>query len=281
MRSVRRRRLPAAGAVALVMTFAVSAKVGAEDVLRVCADPDNLPFSNAQGQGFENRIVTVIASELERKVQYVWWPQRRGFLRNTVKAGLCDLVPGVPSGLEMIATTRPYYRSGYVFVSRADRTLDLRSLDDPRLRQLRLGVQMIGDDGANAPPAHALTRRGIIDNVAGFPVYDAGGETSPHRRIIDAVASGQIDAALVWGPIAGPLAREAAVPLVLSEVQPRIDGPTLPMTFDISMGLRREDALLKREVEAALVSRRADIDAILDEAGVPRLEAARGTAPPR
>ena len=230
--------------------------MGAENVLRVCADPGNLPFSNAQAQGFENRIVAVIASELGRTVEYVWWPQRRGFLRNTVKAGLCDVVPGGPGGMEMVATTRPYYRSGYVLVSRADRNFDLRSLDDPRLRQLWLGVQMIGDDGANAPPAHALARRGIIDNVAGFPVYAAGGETSPNRRIIDAVANGEVDAALVWGPVAGPLVRRSPPPLTLAQVQPLIDGPTLPVMFDISMGLRREDVELKRHLEAALARRR-------------------------
>lgn len=281
MRLAQWRRLAAVGAVALVMAFAVSAKVGAEDVLRVCADPDNLPLSNARGEGFENRIVEQIASVLGREVVYTWWPQRRGFIRNTLKEGLCDLIPGVPSSLEMLATTRPYYRGSFVFVSRADRGLDLGSLDDPRLRSLRLGVQMIGDDGANAPPAHALARRGIIDNVVGFPVYAAGGEGGPHWAIIQAVLDGKIDAALVWGPIAGPLARLAPVPVVLAAVQPPIDGPTLPMMFDISMGLRREDIELRRQVEAALASRRAEIDAILAEAGVPRLDnTARSASPP-
>ena len=183
----------------------------------------------------------------------------------------------MPAGLEMVATTRPYYRSAFVFVSRADRHLELHSLDDPRLRELRLGVQMIGDDGANAPPAHALARRGIIDNVAGFPVYAAGGEQSPHRGIIEAVANGDIDAALVWGPVAGPLARLQPVPLLLAEVQPRIDGPTLPMMFDISMGPaprgRGTQARSRGGAEAA-----AEIDAILAEARVPRLDLTRPAA---
>lgn len=278
MTATRRGWTILACALILAVAFANPANAGPTAVLRICADPDNLPFSNAQGQGFENRIVAVVAAALGREVVYTWWPQRRGFIRNTLKAGLCDLVPGVPAGLEMVATTRPYYRSAFVFVSRADRHLELHSLDDPRLRELRLGVQMIGDDGANAPPAHALARRGIIDNVAGFPVYAAGGEQSPHRGIIEAVANGDIDAALVWGPVAGPLARLQPVPLLLAEVQPRIDGPTLPMMFDISMGLRREDVELKREVEAALASRRAEIDAILAEARVPRLDLTRPAA---
>lgn len=240
--------------------------------LKVCADPNNLPFSNARGEGFENRIVEEIAAELGTQVVYTWWPQRRGFLRNTLREGLCDLVPGVPSSLEMLATTRPYYRSGYVFVTRADRNLDLRSLDDPRLRGFKIGVQMIGDDGANAPPAHALSRRGIIENVIGFMVYGDYAEPNPAARIIEAVVRGEIDTALVWGPVAGYFAHLQQTPLAMTFVEPRIDGPTLPMMFDISMGLRREDVSLKREIEAALISRRPAIDQILAEYGIPRLD---------
>jgi mxaJ protein len=139
----------------------------------------------------------------------------------------------------MLATTRPYYRSSYVFVTREDRALNFVSLDDPRLRTVRIGVPMIGDDAANAPPAHALSRRGIVDNVVGFMVCGDYREPNPPARLIEAVARGDIDVALAWGPVAGYFAPRQSVPLAIEPVFPLIDGPTLPMIFDISMGLRK------------------------------------------
>jgi hypothetical protein len=146
----------------LACAMACSAQApAAQRVLRVCADPNNLPFSNAAGDGFENRIVAVLARELGARVEYTWWAQRRGFLRNTLNAGTCDVVAGLASGMEGVRTTRPVYRSTYVFVTRATLAPPLSSLDDPRLATLKLGVQLVGDDGANTPPAHALARRGL------------------------------------------------------------------------------------------------------------------------
>ena len=133
-----------------------------ERVLTVCADPNNLPFSNQAGQGFENKLAELIAADLGARLQYVWWAQRRGYVRNTVNADECDLWPGVASTLDMLATSRPYYRSSYMFVTRANDPLGGLTLDDPRLRRLRIGVQLVGDDGNNTPPAHALGSRGII-----------------------------------------------------------------------------------------------------------------------
>lgn len=254
----------------LVLSAPAPSRAGPD--LRVCADPNNLPFSNDRLEGFENRIVSLLAQDLGRRVRYTWWAQRRGFLRNTLKAGVCDLVPGVPTSMEMLATTRPYYRSTYVFVSRADDNLGLTSFDDPRLRTLRIGVQMIGDDAANAPPAHALARRGIVQNVVGYTVYGDYRQANPPARIIDAVANGDVDVALAWGPLAGYFAQKELVPLVLTPVAPSIDGPTLPMLFDISMGVRRDDVELKRQIGEALERNRPAIDAILAAYGVPRAE---------
>ena len=141
---------------------------GPARVLRVCADPNNLPFSNRRLEGFENRLAEMVARDLHATVQYTWWPQHRGFIRNTLKAGTCDVLMGLPSSVELAWTTRPYYRSTYVFVSRRDRGLAVRSFDDPALRRLRIGVQMIGDDGTNSPPAHALANLGIANNVPGY-----------------------------------------------------------------------------------------------------------------
>ncbi|HET7844326.1 MAG TPA: quinoprotein dehydrogenase-associated putative ABC transporter substrate-binding protein, partial [Xanthomonadales bacterium] len=202
--------------------------------LRVCADPNNLPFSNERREGFENRIVERVAKRLGATLRYTWWAQRRGFLRNTLNAGTCDVVPGIASGVEMLGTTRPYYRSSYVFVVREGEALPT-SLDDETLKTRRIGVQLIGDDGANTPPAHALARRGIAANVRGFPVYGDYATSAPQAPIVDALVRGDIDVAVAWGPVAGWFAQRAARKLVLAPVTPWLDGPQWPMVFDVSM----------------------------------------------
>jgi mxaJ protein len=238
--------------------------------LRVCADPNNLPFSNAAGEGFENKLVALIAKDLGVHVEYTWWAQRRGAIRNTLNAGLCDVIPGMASSADMTGTTDPYYRSTYVFVTRADRGLQsLRGFDDPRLRTLRIGVQLIGDDGANTPPAHALARRGIVDNVRGYTVYGDYAQSAPQKPIVDAVANGDIDVALVWGPTAGYFAAQAPVPLVLTPVTPWLDGPQSPMVFDVSMGVRRDDRALRRTLDRALARNHDAIANILADYHVP------------
>lgn len=242
-----------------------------ERVLRACADPNNLPFSNRRLEGFENRLAELVAADLGARVEYTWWAQRRGFVRNTLNAGDCDVILGVPSSFELALTTRPYYRSTYVFVTRAGGGPAVRSFDDPVLRQVRIGVQMIGDDGANAPPAHALAQRGIVDNVAGYSVYGDYREESPPARIVRAVAAGEVDVAVVWGPLAGYFAPRQPVPLRLEPVSPQIDLPFLPFVFDIAMAVRRGDDELKAELDAVLERRQGEIDEILDRYGVPRV----------
>jgi mxaJ protein len=239
--------------------------------LRVCADPNNLPFSNEAGEGLENKLVALVAEELGAELRYTWWAQRRGFLRNTLKAEACDLVPGLPANLEGVRTTAPYYRSTYVFVTRADGP-DVASYNDPVLRDVKIGVHLIGDDGSNTPPAHALARRGVIANVRGYMVYGDYAEPNPPARILASLAQGEIDVAVVWGPLGGYFATREAVPLKVSPVRPSFDGPQLPMVFDISMGVRKEDEALRQEVDAALVRRRADVDALLTSFGVPRVD---------
>jgi len=248
-------------------------------VLRVCADPNNLPYSNAAGEGFENQIMQVVAKDLGATVEYTWWAQRRGFARNTLNADRCDVIAGVASNAELLGTTRPYYRSTYVFVSRADRRLALTSLDDPRLRTLRIGVQLIGDDGANTPPAHALARRGIAANVRGYMVYGDYRDHAPQSAIFDAVAAGDIDVALAWGPTAGYFASKQSMPMAITPVQPWLDGPQLPMVFDVSMGVRKDDHALRRELDRAIARRRPEIDAILAHFALPRVNAI-GPSPP-
>jgi mxaJ protein len=236
----------------------------------VCADPNNLPFSNEAGEGFENRIASLIAGELGVPLRYTWWAQRRGFVRSTLKAGLCDAVIGVPAAMDMLLTTTPYYRSAYAFVALAGRDLVIRSFDDPRLRELRVGVQLVGDDGSNTPPAHALSRRQITANVVGYTVYGNYAEANPSSRILDAVARGDIDVAIVWGPLAGYFATRVSRRLALSPVEPEVDPPFLLLAYDIALGVRHGEHAWKDRLEAVLQRRRKDIDAILDEYGVPR-----------
>jgi len=239
--------------------------------LRVCADPNNLPFSNQRGEGFENRLAEMIAGDIGARVEYTWWAQRRGFVRNTLRAGECDVLLGVPTAFELAQTTRPYYRSSYVFVSRRDRRLQVQSLDDDRLRTMRIGVQMIGDDFSNSPPAHALSARGIVRNVVGYSVIGDYRRPNPPERIVQAVADGEVDAALVWGPLAGYFASRERVPLQLTPITPPTD--SLPFAFDISMAVRRGDSERKTMLDDFIVKRRGEIDRLLDDYGVPRLEA--------
>jgi mxaJ protein len=238
--------------------------------LRVCNDPNNLPFSNARLEGFENKIVELIARQLQASVQYTWWAERRGFTRNTLKAGLCDLIPGIVSGIGSVRTTVPYYRSTYVFVTRPD-AADIASLNDPILRSLRIGVHLIGDDGFNVPPAHALARRGIVDNVHGFSIYGDYRDDSPPARLIDAVASGQVDVAIAWGPLAGYFAARQDPPLKVRAVQP-IRDEGFPMTFPIAMGVPRGDEPFRHQIEGLIASQRNEIDAVLAEYKVPRVD---------
>jgi mxaJ protein len=252
------------------MALACHAEKPARD-LRVCSDPNNLPFSNQRQQGFENRLAQLIAGELHATVHYTWWAERRGFLRNTLNAGQCDLVMGMPPGTGGVLTTAPYYRSTYVFVSRRDRKLSIASLDDPILRRLKIGVQLVGDDYANTPPVHALSRRGIVENIVGFRVVGDYSEANPPARIIDAVAADDVDVAVAWGPLAGYFAKRSKVPLVLTPVLPAVDPPGLRFTFAISLAVRKDEQALQQELDRVLVKRRAGIDSILTEYGVPRV----------
>lgn len=246
--------------------------------LRVCADPNDLPFSNRAGAGFENAIARVIGSELGRPVEYTWWAQRRGFVRNTLNAGACDLVVGIAAGADMLATTKPYYTSTYVFVSRRDRHVGVKSFDDEQLRRLRVGVQLIGDDFANTPPAHALARRGITRNVVGYTVYGDYRQPNPSADIMRAVEHGAVDVAVVWGLLAGYFAKRSPVPLDITPVAPKVDRPYLPFVFDIAMGVRRRDTTFRREIERIIDRRRTTIDSILAAYGVPRADAATAVA---
>jgi quinoprotein dehydrogenase-associated probable ABC transporter substrate-binding protein len=235
---------------------------------RVCADPNNLPFSNERGEGFENQIASLIARDLGERVEYTWWAQRRGFARNTLNAGSCDVILGVPSGYEMARATRPYYRSTYVFVSRRDRNLRIASLDDPALRTLRIGVHLIGDDYSNTPAAHSLAARGLASNIVGYTLYGDYSMPNPPARLIEAVEKNDVDVAVAWGPLAGYFAKRSRVPLDLRPVTPARDG-SLQYVFDIAMGVRRRDSTRYALLNSEIQRRQPEIDRILRNYGVP------------
>jgi quinoprotein dehydrogenase-associated probable ABC transporter substrate-binding protein len=293
--------IAAAAACAVILTVTLTPDVQVMPQLglnrvpavRVCADPNNLPFSNNRREGFENRLAEMLARSSGATVEYTWWAQRRGFLRNTLDAHACDVVMGVPSGVEGADTTRPYYRSTYVFVTAQRHRRVIDSIDDPALSRLRIGVQMVGDDYANSPPAHALSARGIRMNVIGYSVLGDYSQPNPPARIVEAVAAGDIDVAIVWGPLAGYFAPRQPVPL---DVTPLRAGTGIrrtvrtapfeesngnetsvhadvPFVFDISMAVRRGDQVRRRALDTFVEQQRPAIDRLLQEYGVPRAAA--------
>ncbi|MCY7398540.1 MAG: substrate-binding domain-containing protein [Sphingomonas bacterium] len=242
----------------------------ASQVLRVCANPDNLPFSNVKEEGFENRIAELIAAELRVPIAYTWHAQRRAFLRRTLNAGRCDLVMGAPVGLERVVTTNPYYRSTYVFVTRKDRKLGISSFDDAALKGLKIGVHAVGDDGESPPPVYSLARRGMATNIVGYKMWDVATVANPQGRIIAAVANGEIDVAVVWGPFAGYFAKQQRVALKIVPVAPDI--PELPFDYAMALGVRTGDDALKARLDTILDKRRDDIRRILTSYGVPLVD---------
>jgi len=265
---------PRNSAIALAFLLALTATPAAasDGDLRVCADPNNLPFSNSAGAGFENRLAAMIAEHLGQKVAYTWWAQRRGFIRNTLEAGRCDVVMGVPAGYDLVETTRPYYRSTYVFVTGQDRQLDLSSLLDPRLHDLAIGVHLIGDDGSNPPPAQALGEQGIVDNVHGYSIYGDYREANPPARLIEAVESGKIDVAAAWGPMGGYFAKSSPVPLTVAPIQDYEGFAPQQFQFAIAMGVRKGDHALRDRLNAFIDAHRSEITSLLRSFGVPLVE---------
>lgn len=251
-----------------LITCTASVAGGLTQPLVVCADPNNLPFSNRERAGFENKIIERVAKDLGTSVSYVWWAQRRGYVRNTLNDSKCDVWPGMASGVNLAATTHPYYRSTYVFVTREEASLAHLTLDDPRLKSASIGVQMIGNDSMNTPPAHAIASRGIVANVRGYMVYGDSGKSDVIPAIMDAVAHRQIDVALVWGPLAGYFAHRSATPLRIEAVTPANVAPW-PMAFDISMGVKRNNRELLERINVSLERLQPAISTILKAYQVP------------
>jgi mxaJ protein len=238
-------------------------------LIRVCADPDNMPSSNQKSEGFENKIAELIAKELNAKLTYVWYPTRRGYFR-ILNGMYCDMAVEAPAGLDMAGVTKPYFRSGYVFVSRQGSGLeDITSLADPRLKKLKIGVNTYTSDAENSPPAMALSHYGVVGNLTGYNTFFSD-QTRP-EDIIKGVSNKDVDIAIAWGPLAGYFAKQSAVPLVLTPLPARDSLSDLPFQYNMGIAVRRRDKEFKDSLQAVLTRRRPEIDAILKQYNVPVL----------
>ncbi len=270
---MRRRTLSGAALAVLGAAAAGSApraqttgELVATDALRVCADPANLPFSNERGEGFENRVAALVGRALDRQVDYVFFPQVQGFVRNTLRAGRCDLVMGTVAGDDLMQNTNPYYHTTYVMVFRRDGAEPPpERLDDPRMRSLRLGAI------ARTPPVDLLVLHGLVDNTRFYRLAVDTRIEAPGADLVRAVAEGELDAALVWGPIAGYQAKVKGLPIELRAL-PTEPGATR-MDYRITMGVRGQEPEWRRRINAVIRDKQGEIDTILREYGVPMLDA--------
>ncbi|HET7423144.1 MAG TPA: quinoprotein dehydrogenase-associated putative ABC transporter substrate-binding protein [Gemmatimonadales bacterium] len=242
--------------------------------IRVCADPDNMPSSNDKLEGYENKLATLISQELKAKLEYVWYPTRRGYFR-ILNGMYCDLAMEVPAGLDMAGATKAYFRSGYVFVTRKGSGLDdINSLADPRLKKVKIGVNIYTSDAENSPPAMALSHYGVVGNLVGFSTFFD--ENNRPEDIVNAVAKKDVDLAIAWGPLAGFYAKSATVPLVLTVLPAKDSLSDFPFQYNIGIAVRRSDKEFKDSLNAVLTRRQSDVQAILKEYAVPLLPIEQG-----
>ncbi len=233
--------------------------------LRVCADPANLPFSNEKKEGFENRIAELLARELKVPVEYTWFPQATGFVRKTLNAGRCDVVIGFAQGDELVQNTNHYYRSTYVLITKTGGPLDgVASLEDARLKDKAIGIV------AGTPPASLMAVSGLMGKARPYRLVVDRRYESPAEKMTGDIASGEIDAGILWGPIGGYYAKLSPVPLTVAPLVNETKGPR--MAYRITMGVRRGDRDWKRRLNALIRKKQPEIDAILAGYGVPLLD---------
>lgn len=233
--------------------------------LRVCADPNNLPFSNEKGEGFENKIAQLLAAKLGKDVAYAFYPGATGFVRNTLNAHLCDVILGAPQGNDLVQPTNPYYRTTYAIVVRANSDLaDLKSLDDARLKEKGRRIGLI----ANTPPGNLLAAKGLMGSVKPYALMVDTRVESPAAKMVADLEKGDVDIAVLWGPFAGYYAKHSSAGLIVTPIP---DAPGARMSFRIAFGVRRSDQNWKRELNAFIAQNRGALDAILTEYGVPLL----------
>lgn len=232
--------------------------------LRVCADPDNLPFSNRAGAGFDDRIAVLIARDLHREAVFVWARPRRGFLREQFNKNACDVLLGVPAGMHGVAVSAPYYTSSYVFVTPARQHLQIASFSDEHLNGRRIGLQILEED--LSPPSLPLIRAGHAGQIVGFDSFGR-----QEGDVVRAVADGRVGLAVVWGPVAGYYARQSRTPLALTPVSPAYKFSGVPFTYPIGLGVHKEDRALLKQLDDSIARLQPRIDHVLASFNVPIL----------
>jgi quinoprotein dehydrogenase-associated probable ABC transporter substrate-binding protein len=234
-------------------------------VLRVCADPRNLPFSNEKGEGFENKLGELFAEKLQKKLDYMYFPQATGFVRMTLAAHRCDVIMGFPQGDDLVQGTNPYYRTAYALVAKQDSGLDdVATLEDARLKDKRIGIV------AGTPPATNMAVAGLMANARPYPLMIDTRFDSSSAAMIKDLMSGEIDAGVLWGPMAGYYAKQASPPLHVTLLVKETSGPRL--AFRIGMGVRPADQNWKRQLNRLIQENQPAINKILLDFGVPLLD---------
>jgi quinoprotein dehydrogenase-associated probable ABC transporter substrate-binding protein len=237
-------------------------------ILRVCADPDNMPFSDSTGAGLENKVAELMAKTWNSKLEYVWWAAPRGMMR-MLNGFYCDVTIQMPVLSDMAGVTRPYFRTSYVMVQRKDAPHQVTGLDDPALKKMKIGVHLFAADGENTPPAMALSSHGVVGNLVGFSTTYVGGMNKP-EDIVRAVEDKTIDMAFVWGPIAGYYAKQIGADLVLTAVAD--DSVShIPFVYSMGMATRRRERQFKDSLEKFITSKAPEIQALLQQYGIPLL----------
>ena len=234
-------------------------------VLRVCADPRNLPFSNEKGEGFENKLAEFFAAKLEKKLDYTYFPQATGFVRVTLGAHRCDVIMGFPQGDDLVQGTNPYYRTAYALISRQGSGLDdVDTLEDTRLKGKHIGVV------AGTPPATNMAAAGLMSTAKPYPLMIDTRVDSSAEAMINDLNKGDIDAGILWGPMAGFYAKKANPPLHVTSLVKEKTGPQL--VYRIGMGVRRADQNWKRQLNRLIQENQPAINKILLDYGVPLLD---------
>jgi quinoprotein dehydrogenase-associated probable ABC transporter substrate-binding protein len=245
--------------------FAQTAELVDRSALRVCADPANMPFSDEAQEGFENKVAALIGEKLGLPVVYTWFPQVTGFVRNTLRANKCDLIVGFAQGHELVQNTNHYYRSAYVFLAPSGSDLaTVESLDDPRLKGRRLGII------AGTPPATVLALNGLAAQMRPYHLVVDRRFFAPAEEMIADMASGEIDAGILWGPIGGYYAMKSEVPMTVVPLVRETKGPR--MAYRITMGIRPNEPEWKHQLNELIAANQDEINAILLDYGVPLLD---------
>jgi mxaJ protein len=240
----------------------------ASSPLRVCADPDNLPFSNRSGAGFDDRIVSLVAHDIHREIVFVWARPRRGFLREQFNKNACDVLLGVPVGVRTVAVTEPYYTSSYAFVSPARKHFQIASFTDEHLNGQRIGLQILEED--LSPPSLPLIRSGHAGQIVGFESFG-----KQEGDVVKAVADGRVGVAVVWGPVAGYFAHSSPVPLMVTPISRTYSFAGVPFTYSMGFGVHKQDRVLLQELNDSIRRLQPRIHQMLTAFAVPTVDTAK------